>query len=198
MVTYVTVNGDMIFFGRSEIRKLILLRFFSRPGLEVHVRELARELARAPQPVARELRTLERAGILTSTTVGRARRYRVNEASPIASQVRALVQRTIGVEGRLREALEGVPGIDEAFIYGSYARGEDRPSSDIDLMVVGAASRRALSERLRSVESDLGRDINVTRYTRADLDRLRRSRDAFVTDVFGGKRVAMVPARAES
>lgn len=185
-------------FGRSEIRKLLLLRFFSRPGLESHVRELARELGRAPQPVARELRTLEQAGILTSATVGRARRYRVNEASPVASQVRELVQRTIGVEGRLREALEGVPGIEEAFIYGSYARGEDRPTSDIDLMVIGAVSRRALSERLRSVESELGRDVNVTRYTRADLDRLRRSRDAFVTDVFGRKRVVVVPGRGEA
>lgn len=155
-------------------------------------------MSRAAQPVARELNALERAGILTSGTVGRARRYRLNESSPIASQIRALVQRTIGVEGKLRDALAGVAGVEEAFIFGSYARGEDRATSDIDLMVVGAVTRRALSERLREVESELGRDVNVTRYTREDLQRLHGSGDPFLADVWTGKRIPIISRREAS
>lgn len=187
-----------ILFGRSAIRREILLRFYTRPGLERHARELAREMGRAAQPVARELSALERAGILTSSTVGRARRYRLNESSPIASQFRALVQRTIGVEGKLRDALEGLAGVEEAFIFGSYARGEDRATSDIDLMVVGPITRRALSGRLREVESELGRDVNVTRYTREDLQRLRGSHDPFLADVWTGKRIPIISRREAS
>lgn len=187
--------GDTVLFGRSRVRRAILGRFFSRPGLERHGREFARELGYAPQPVARELRALERAGILTSAMVGRARRYRVNERSPIAPQISALVRRTIGVEAKLKEALQDLPGVEEAFIYGSYARGADRATSDIDVMVIGPVSRRTLSERLRSVESDLGRDVNVTRYSSADVRRLRRSRDRFLADVMSGKRILLVSAR---
>lgn len=190
--------GDSLLFGRSAVRRAILGRFFSRPGVERHGRELARELGYAAQPVARELRALERAGILTSTTVGRARRYRVNESSPIAPQISSLIQRTIGVEAKLKEALQGLPGVEEAFIYGSYARGEDLPTSDIDVMVVGPVSRRALSDRLRSVESEVGRDINVTRYSSADVQRPRRSRDRFLADVLRGKRIALVSGRSAS
>lgn len=196
-VTYVTVGNDIL-FGRSAIRRAILVRFVLRPGLERHARELAREMGRAAQPVARELVALERAGVLVSGTVGRAKRYRFAESSPIASQVRDLVRRTIGVEGRLHDALEGLPGVEEAFVFGSYARGEDRATSDIDLMVVGTVTRRALSERLREVENDLGRDVNVTRYTREDLDRLRGARDPFVADVWGGKRIPIIARREGS
>lgn len=183
--------GDMI-FGRSAIRREILRRFFARPGLEQHARELAREIGRAPQPVARELSALERAGVLTSTSVGRAKRYRVNESSPVSSQIRELVQRTIGVEGRLREALEDLPGIEEAFIFGSQARSGELPTSDIDVMVIGPVSRRTLSGRLGDAESDLGREINVTRYTRAEVDRLRRRGDPFIKDVWNAPRVPLV------
>lgn len=171
------------------------MRFFSRPGYERHARELAREIGRAAQPVARELDALERAGILLSTTVGRSRRYRVDGSSPIAPEIRSLVQRTIGVEARLREALDGLAGVEEAFIFGSYAGGGERATSDIDLMVIGAVSRRELAQRLRGVDADLGREVNVTRYSRADVDRLRRERDPFLRDVLKGRRVPVVTRR---
>lgn len=157
------------------------------------MREIARELGRAAPPVSRELRALERDAILTSATIGRARRYRVNERSRIAPQIRTLVQRTLGVEATLRAALRDLDGVEEAFVYGSYASGKERSTSDIDVMVVGDVSRRVLSDRLRPVEETLGRDVNVTRYTRQEFERLRRARDPFVQDVLGGERIQLTP-----
>jgi predicted nucleotidyltransferase len=37
----------------------------------------------------------------------------------------------------LRDVLQDVPGIEAAFIFGSLARGDARPDSDIDLLVYG-------------------------------------------------------------
>src|SRR5450759_117015 len=104
---------DLI-FGTSEVRRQILAAFYAGPGLVTHPRELARRLGHPSQVVGRELQRLEDAGILTSETVGRARRYRVNAASPIAADVRGLVLRTIGAEALIRAALAGVAGIEEA------------------------------------------------------------------------------------
>lgn len=146
--------------------------------------------------VGRELRRLEAAGILTSETIGRSRRYQVDQASAIAAEVRSLVAKTIGIEARLRAVLHEVPGMDEAFLFGSYARGTERPSSDLDVLVVGAVDRAALSERLIEVEQDLGRDINVTAYERAELHTLLESGDRFLRDVFNQPRVRLLPVEA--
>lgn len=185
------MKADIALFGESEVRRQILQRFFARPGVVRHVRELARELNRSATIVGQELDRLEQTGILTSERIGRARRYRVDDRSPIAAEIRALVQKTIGIEGLLRDALSGVPGIEEAFLYGSYVRGDERATSDLDLFVVGSVDQELLTERLADVERDLGRDVNVTTYERAELERLREAHDLFIETVLEGPRVPL-------
>jgi predicted nucleotidyltransferase len=187
---------DLI-FGTSEVRRQILAAFYAGPGLVTHARELARRLGHPSQVVGRELQRLEDAGILTSETVGRVRRYRVNAASPIAADVRGLVLRTIGADALIGAALAGVAGIEEAWIFGSHARGTERPSSDIDLLLIGPVDRAALSERLVEVEQELGRDVNVVAYTRAELADLEAAGDPFVADVLANPRtrVAVLETR---
>ncbi len=195
-VSYGTMNDAIgLIFGASLLRREILGALFARRGVEVHPRELARQLGRSPQPVGRELDRLEAAGILVSGRIGRARRYRVDVASPIASEVRALVVKTIGVEAQLRSALADLPGVEEAFIYGSYARGSDRPTSDVDVMIVGRPDRRALSERLVGLEQELGRDISLTTYAHDEFEALRAGGDTFLADVLAGPRIALVGQR---
>jgi predicted nucleotidyltransferase len=156
--------------------------------LATHPRELARRLGHPSQVVGRELRRLEEAGILVSETVGRVRRYRVDVSSPIAGDVRGLVLRTIGAEALISASLAGVAGIEEAWIFGSHARGTERPSSDIDLLVIGPVDRAALSERLVDVEQELGRDVNVVAYTRGEVAVLVSAGDPFISDVLAGPR----------
>jgi predicted nucleotidyltransferase len=184
--------ADMALFGGSEVRRQILRTFFARPEVARHVRELAREIHRSPTIVGEELDRLERTGILTSERIGRARRYRVDEQSPIASEIRSLVQKTIGIEARVREAIADLPGIEEAFLYGSYARGDERATSDLDLFVVGSVDQEALTERLADVERDLGRDVNIATYDRGELERLRQDADLFVAGVLEGPRVPLI------
>ena len=178
-------------FGTSGVRRRILAAFYATPGLVTHPRELARRLGHPSQVVGRELRRLEDSGILISETVGRVRRYRVNADSPIAADVRGLVLRTIGAEALIGAALVGVSGIEEAWIFGSHARGTERPSSDIDLFVIGPVDRTALSERLVEVEQELGRDVNVVAYTRGEMADLVSAGDPFIADVLAGPRTAV-------
>ncbi len=187
------MKADIALFGESLVRRQILERFFARPGVVRHVRELARELGRSPTIVGAELDRLERAGILASERIGRARRYRVDEDSPIAAEIRSLVRKTIGVEARLRAALADLAGVEEAFLYGSYARGDERPASDLDLFVIGAVDQEALTERLAEVERELDRDVNVATYEHAEVERLRAAGDRFIETVFAGSRVPLVP-----
>src|SRR5437660_7445589 len=125
MVQYGTMNdsGTRI-FGRSELRRALLVLLFSDPSSEIHPSQAARELGYTPQAVARELHRLESSGIATSVRIGRARLYRADRDSPFFAEVSGLVNKTIGIEALLRDALDGLDGIEEAALFGSYARGE--------------------------------------------------------------------------
>jgi len=177
---------DVLVFGRSSLRKEILLYFFSRPGARGHVREIARGVGRAASAVGRELDRLERAGVLRSAIQGRNRTYEIDTDSPNANEIRALVQRTIGIEGTLRRALGGLAGIDAAWIFGSYAARTDRPTSDLDVLIVGSPNSDLLRRALGSVERQLRREVNLVELTRTEFGRLRRKNEPFIRDVLSG------------
>ncbi len=183
-----------VLFGESKVRRDLLLRFFARPSLERHVRALARETGWSPTIIGRELNNLERAGILRSERIGNLRIYSVDSDSPVATEIRSLIQKTIGIEARLRVALLGLDGIEEAFIYGSYARGDERATSDLDVMIVGSVDQEELSEQITQAERDLGRDVNPVTYEPVELERLRRKGDLFIEGVWRGPRIQLLPS----
>ena len=181
--------------GASEVRKDLLRFFHGRAGASGHVRAIARQVGHDPGAVSRELRRLEDQGAVVSETVGRSRVYRIASTSRFGREMRALVQRTLGVEARLTEALADLPGLVEAWIFGSYAAGRERASSDIDLLVVGSPRSDELRRRIGAAERDLRRDINLVELTTTDLKKLRARRDPFIRDVLAGPKVVLVGHR---
>ncbi|MGD2120713.1 MAG: nucleotidyltransferase domain-containing protein [Gemmatimonadota bacterium] len=84
-----------------------------------------------------------------------------------------LVETTPDPSFLVAEALRDVPGVKAAFVYGSTARGDHGPDSDIDLLVLegpGLESRRLLG-RLAEVTLLLGRSVNTIRYSERGLAR---------------------------
>src|SRR5579862_905713 len=108
----------MSLFGRSRVRERILLEFFAKTGTSAHVREIARRVKASAPTVGAELAELERLGLLQTHSVGRSLVYSVYERSPLLGEIRALIQKTIGVEGLVQKALEGLAGVDAAYIFG--------------------------------------------------------------------------------
>jgi predicted nucleotidyltransferase len=193
--TYVPMSSNIPFFGESLVRRRILGLFFVHPGKRAHVRQVARELGTVASVVGRELRKLEEAGVLKSEAVGRARVYRLNEESGIARDARALFQKTEGIEALLRQALVGVPGIERALLFGSYADRTERPDSDLDVLVVGTPSQSALSEALMPLEDLLGRSIHTTSMSAEEFDR-RRQRPGFLSSVMDRPRIDLLGLEA--
>jgi len=85
---------------------------------------------------------------------------------------------------RIKRALtEHRQRIRLAFVFGSAARGEETPDSDIDLMVIGDASLRELTPCLRQMEHELGRPVNAAVYSEEEWRKRRRERGGFVKTV---------------
>ncbi|HEY8555830.1 MAG TPA: MarR family transcriptional regulator, partial [Actinomycetes bacterium] len=110
-------------------------------GAPRSVAELAMATGIPHATVAREVARLERSGIVRSVRRGRLRLVEPNDRLPWFGELRALLLKTIGPAVVLREALAPVEGVDEAYIFGSWAArygGEaGHAPNDIDLLVVG-------------------------------------------------------------
>ena len=61
--------------------------------------------------------------------------------TPSFVELKSILAKTSGIRDILHEALASLKDrIKLAFVYGSIARGEEKASSDVDLMVVGEIS----------------------------------------------------------
>jgi len=177
--------------------RLAVLRWLSDAEDGLHLRELERRSGLNKHGLSRELHALRNAGILMSRQVGNQVIYRLNPECPIYDELRSIVRKTAGLAGVLREALEPFAGrIDLAYVYGSHARGEVRPDSDVDLMIVGAVSLREVSSAIRAAGRTLRRVINPTLYTPDEYATELRTDDSFVDRVHNAPRIDLIGGNA--
>ena len=97
--------------------------------------------------------------------------------------------------GSPRQVLADLPGIDEAFIFGSYAAGSDRVGSDVDLLVVGSPGSDELRRRIGRVGRDIRRDVNLVELSAVEFRKLREKREPFIRDVLSHRRLVLVAGK---
>jgi len=135
---------------------------------------------------------MEREGFLRAQLEGRQRYYSVNPEYPYLKAVFSLLQGTVGLVPSLKTALSHVSGIDEAYLYGSFAKDEADRASDIDLLIVGEPDTGALAVELRKLEKTLNREVNYTVFAPQELKRKLAAHDPFLTDVWQGRRIELI------
>ncbi len=173
----------------STGRAKLLAHFFLHPGKAFHVRELARLLDESPGSLLRNLRRLEAIQLLQTERVGNQVRYSLDQKHPLYRDLQRIILKTTAVDAVLREALRRVRGIELAVLCGSFARGEATSRSDLDLMVIGNATDRALAPAIAKAEQFLGREVSYTRYPREEAREKIRQRTSFVHNVLAGATV---------
>ena len=174
-------------FTNSKLRSRLLAYFFTNPEKSLYVRELGIILGLDPGNLSRELRTLEQEGIFTSYTKGQTKFYSLDKKYPLFSDLKNLIFKTEGVEGSLRQLVSEYAGIALAFIYGSYAKGKERGSSDIDIVVVGSFPRDDFTRKLRALEAKLNREANFNSYTNAEFAKDSKKDGGFLNVVLKDK-----------
>ena len=171
----------------------MLAALYGHPGEACYLRELARATGVGLGAVQREVRKLTDAGVIRRTTRGRQVYYEANPECPIFPELRSLIAKTAGMADVLRFALAPLAeGIEGAFVYGSMASGEAGPGSDVDLMVVGDVDEMELHEAVGTAEEALGRTVNYTLLSRAELKRRRREKGGFVSRVLRGPKIGIL------
>jgi predicted nucleotidyltransferase len=180
-------------FG-SRIRAKILGWLFTHPDESFFVRQMALILKEDPTNVSREMAKLEELGILRSKRNGNLKHFQANRECPFFEELKGLVLKTTGVAGRVRASLDKLAGIEFAFIYGSYAKREEKADSDVDLLIIGDVDMDRLDSNLGKLEKTLGREINYVLYSMEEFKSKKKAKDGFLMDVLSGKKIMVVGA----
>jgi predicted nucleotidyltransferase len=158
---------------------------FGQPERSFYANELINIVRGGTGAVQRELSRLTASGLVTVRRVGNQTHYQANPDAPIFGELCSIARKTFALAEPLREALAPVaPSVVAAFVFGSVAKRTDSANSDIDLMVISDLLRYPdLYVALESVRAALGRPLNVTLLSRAEVESRRKDHDSFLTRV---------------
>ena len=183
--------GDVLFSG---VQQRVLRVLFGMPDKSFYRNELMRLAGSGKGALQRELDRLEESGLVTVRPVGNQKHYQANRDAPIFEELRGIVVKTFGVADVLRKALLPLEKeITAAFLFGSIAKKSDTSASDIDVFVVSdKLGYQDLIKALLPAEAALGRKINPTIHSKAELARKRKARASFVVRVLEQPKIFLI------
>jgi len=178
----------------TTTQQRVLGALYGNPQRSFTVSELIASTGAGSGAVQRELAKLTTSGLLTVRPVGNQKHYQANPAAPIHGELVAIMQKTVSLAEPLREALAPLAArIEQAFVFGSIARGEAGPRSDVDLMVVGDATFADVVEAVYPLHARLGREVNPIVLTAKEF--FARAKDpGFFARVMDGPRIMLIGA----
>ena len=185
--------SDPATFLFGSYRRKVLSLLLLHPGAHFHLREIARATHTQAGTLRRELSLLTGAGVIEREALGNQVRFRANESYPIYEELRSILKKTSGVADQLRAALAPLTGsISAAFIYGSVASGQERPNSDIDLMIIGTVRFEDVIRLIHPYQEELRREINPHVYTAAEFKRRSDEESSFIARILELPKIAVI------
>ena len=180
---------DSLFSSKARVE--ILKLFFFNPENNFYQRQISKLSGQSIRAVQREVAKLERLGIIEKSIQGNRIYYKINRNCPIFEELKNILLKSVGIAEVLKENLKN-NNIEIAFIYGSYAKGKETLSSDIDLMVIGKISSRELSSLLSKPKRELMREINYVVFSQKELKERIKLKDHFLNSVLKDKKIFIV------
>jgi predicted nucleotidyltransferase len=182
----------------SRIRAEIFRNLFGiAPDTALYMREIERRTGFAIGTVQTELKKLQRLDIISRVRDGNRVYYRANTAHPVYPEIRALVLKTSGLADVIVNALGNETGIRVAFVFGSFARQEEKAGSDVDLMVVGDIGLRKLTGLLMDVSGKIGREINPHVFSEKEFVKRKKDQDHFLNQVLEAPKIFIIGTENE-
>ncbi|HKP74929.1 MAG TPA: nucleotidyltransferase domain-containing protein, partial [Longimicrobiaceae bacterium] len=129
-------------FPSLAMARLVIF-FVVHPGGRFHMRELQRRTRLSSASLQKELGRMWSIGALRRERERGRTVYVADEENRCWYAWMLLLRFTADPIDVLAEALVDVPGLDGAFVFGSFARGEAEEHSDLDLFLLGPAEERS-------------------------------------------------------
>lgn len=171
----------------------VLSATLAHPDRSFYMRELVELAAGGKGNTQRQIEKLIDAGVLVEEDRrGRQRSIRANKDFFLYPELSSIARKSFALREPLMKALEPFAAdIEEAFVFGSVAKGADGSRSDIDLAVIGRVSLIRLSEAMLAVEHELGRPIHLNVY---EVDEWRDlvANDLVIAQIANGTKLELI------
>lgn len=181
---------DIVLGTKTKVRLLRSLIFLDR---SVTGREAAR-LASVSHIALQALDELVLVGILEQTATSSGHRYRMNEADylfePLYALFKAEKERYSSIIESIQTLLGRFEVVLSAYFFGSAARGEETPESDLDLLVVlkEGATKEKIQDSLTELGTRLSIEYGITLssvvLTTGEVHKQLNDRESFVVQAF--------------
>lgn len=141
----------------SKIRAAVLEQVLPRPHIGYSLTDLSHVLNLPISSLQHECYKLERIGVLKARRDGNSRRYRVDPACPVLTELTALIVVALGMAEALRAAMENIAGLDAAFLAASAPlSNETQAGGPIPLVLIGEISLEEIDAAQERVTKLLG------------------------------------------
>lgn len=177
---------------RSDTQARMLAALYLHPNREYRATELAKEAEVSLPTILRDIGRLAESGYIVERTSGRNRYLTVNVDHPIFESLASVLRYAYGPLAVLPGILATIPGVDEAYVFGSWAAryhgitGAD--PDDIDVVAVGNAERMKIYEAASEATTVLGREVNIRTVSTEDW---QHATDLFIKTVKEGPLVSI-------
>lgn len=180
----------------SRTRSSLLALLYGQADESFHLRQLVRTIGGGHGALQRELRHLTNLGLIVRTARANQVLYQANSQSPIFSEVRGLVAKTVGISDAIRSALAILGAkVEVALVYGSVARQQEQVHSDVDLMVLGEATFGEVVSALATAQMRIDREINPNVFPIAEFRSKLKAGNHFLKSIMTGKNLFVIGTR---
>jgi uncharacterized protein len=180
---------DKLFSSKTRVE--ILRLFLFNASNSFYQRQISGLTNQSIRGVQREVEKLHKIGFLEKSVQGNRVYYKVNRNTPIFEDLKNIFFKSVGIAEALKENLQDKK-IKIAFIYGSYASGQESLLSDIDLMIIGDISSRQLSRLLSKPKTELMREINYAVFSLNEFISKATQKDHFINSVLRDKKIFII------
>lgn len=157
--------------------------FIKEPEREFHIREIAKIIKKSPTTVSKYAYELKKMGLLRSKNISNHILFKSNNEN---SQFKAIKRnynlKNISSSG-LTTHLEEELNPEAIILFGSFAKGEDIPKSDIDIAIITPSKKES---NLENFEKKLKHNIQLFLYSKKDIEEMKKKNKELLNNLING------------
>lgn len=162
----------------------LLEYFITEPEKEFYIRELAKLTKKSPTTISKYLEEFRKKGILNSRRKFNHLLYKANnENSNFKNLKFSYNLNQLQSSGFIEHLVEEYNHPEAIILFGSFAKAEDIPGSDIDILIVTPLKKEI---NLSAFEAKLGHKVQLFIYSRADIKRMKTKNKELLNNFING------------
>lgn len=185
---------EELFGSRARVR--ILKIFLLNHDRDFYQREISTTTNLPIRAVQREMERLVRIGFIEKQIRGNRKYYKCRRNFPIFDELKSIILKTVALGNILKDYLQKKKEkIKLAFIYGSFAKGEENITSDLDIFILGNITSKEVSTLLSPAKDSLKREINFVVYKEKEF--LKKKGNHFMKSVIKEPKIFLIGDKSD-